>query len=242
MQYIYDISVWLHVSFGMLTLILFWSQAFITKGSNRHITLGRMYIISGVIVSLSSIYSILYQAITTISAGKQLLLSNSDFAFALVLGFISIVVLLILHRGYSAAKQVESTSHVNVRAMYIRLILSFCATIIMVGLILFVNSYWQVIFILTALLGTKITIDEAYILRNHVTFNAGDWTAEHFRGMIGAGLAFHVAFGINGFLILDSLISYQQTIGLLIIVLPLILGIPAEMLLRRKYKTKRSEI
>jgi len=234
---IYKLTVWVHVGFGALTIALFWLQAILPKGSQPHIIFGRIFLVSGALVSMSAIYAILHQLTNTLIQVKSISINSSDFAFAMILAFIAVEVLIMLHRGQFSAQQSHSPKPPNLRGLYLRLVTSLLATIGMTTLAFFGDSDWLAPMLAASILGAKITYDEFYILRCHQSFQEGDWKAEHFRGMIGAGISFHVAFGINGILRVENMLGQAVSVGILIAAIPVILGVPIEVLLRRKYKS-----
>lgn len=236
MEIAYNIAVWLHIAAGFLTLLLFWLQIFLAKGTRRHVLAGRSFFGLGTLVAVSALFSILYQVGKAALVGELRSADPQDFAFAALLAFISIEVLVMLTHGRSAAFMSRDPSRELGIGAKIRVASSFTAAIAFALFALRLETVFLVSFLGGAAFVAIGARDRFLIIRLASTFRRNDWVAEHFRGMIGAGIAFHAAFGVFGMFRLSEVFGLDPRIGIVIVALPIIVGIPTEVILRRKYR------
>lgn len=247
LELFYTVAVWTHIAAGFLTLPLFWAQLLLRKGGARHVLVGRLFVVLGFVVALSALWSIGYQVAGEIVRGAQEAEQETaraeDYLFAVLLAFISIEVLVMLGRGRFAARQSRSVSKLPANGTarilsWLRALGSLAASVGLLAYAVLARSDASLFLLLAVAVGAKITADEIHVAKLMDSFSANDWIAEHFRGMIGAGIAFHAAFGVFGMFRLADRFGIDPSVGVVLAVVPALVGITAETVLRRRFKAR----
>ncbi len=216
----YELLVRLHVLFGVASLLSFWLQMALRKGGVVHRAAGRTYAgaMSGVIL-------------TAIPIGVILTLGQ-HWGAGLVLGFLAWITLSAGVGGVLAAVWRDRKIELQWR---VGRVFSWGLLLISLGLLamiplggIFVGGLG--VFGVWASIADLRTTREAHVWRS--------WLARHLEGMLGTGIAVHVAFLVFG---LRSLLgdAYTNTHFLLGFTVPTLLGMFAASRLSARFAPDR---
>jgi hypothetical protein len=174
----YKLFVWLHLSAGTVALLAFWLTAALRKGSRAHILVGRLFLIamSGVVVTAVPLAGFAF------SRGMTVL--------AVFLLYLLVITATPCWAAWRAIRDQKNFAHYSgplYRAIaWINIVAG--AIVLALGL-----SFNQVIFIGISSVGL-ITGPLMLRFARKPPQDRRWWLVEHFTGVIGAGVATHIAF------------------------------------------------
>lgn len=221
MSVIYDSIRYLHLVAGSAALLLFWVPALSRKGSPLHRTAGKAYLIGMFIVVGSGL-----------PLTVHLYLFTSQI-FGIFLGYILVITFTALWTGWRALHAKQGP------AAYITPLYRLLAWLnIVSALVVFVLGVYHetLLLMLFSPVGLLGGISALRFMRRPPT-DRMYWLYEHFGGMIGSGIAAHIAFGAFGMRQLFPELQLGWA-GLLPWLLPLIAGTSAIIWLNRYYRQK----
>jgi hypothetical protein len=199
----YTFLIFLHVSAGFFSLILFWIPIWSKKGSPLHIRSGRWYLDIMYVVSISAFcLSILLMidpiaakfSTANFSALRAIEVSAETRRSSLFLLAISILVLVNIRHGVLSLK--AKRQHSLMRAPS-HLLLNTCLLIAGISLIIAGNGGSRILFYIFAGLCITTSVGNLrYCLKSQVANK--EWLIAHLSSMIGAGIASYTAFFVFG--------------------------------------------
>jgi hypothetical protein len=199
----YNLLVFVHVSAGFFSLVLFWVPIWSKKGSPLHIRSGRWYLNIMYLVSISAFCLSILLMIDPIAAKFSTVDFSSQRAIevsaevrrsSLFLLAISILVLVNIRHGVLSLK--AKRQHSLMRAPS-HLLLNTCLLIAGISLIIAASGGSRILFIIFSGLCIATSVGNLrYCLKSEVANK--EWLIAHLSSMIGAGIASYTAFFVFG--------------------------------------------
>ena len=217
---VYQVLLVLHAVAGIAGLAAFWIPALARKGSGVHRAAGKVFLVAMVVVTVTGIPLALY------------LLARGQWVFAVFLLYVAVLLGTSVGSAWAAVRlkrQPERYYGAGYLATAWLLLLSG-ATVSVLGYVFGVT-----LLMIFGVIGPFAAFD-MFKRKRRTDRPANWWLMEHFGGMIGGGIATHVAFGAFGLRRLwPAYASVEGWVGMLPWVLPVIAGIIATILLERHY-------
>ena len=215
-----DSMRYVHILGGTIALATFWTAATLRKGSGPHIGVGRSYLIAMCVVMVSAIPL----AVAAFRAGTP------------VFGtFLLYLVVITGTACWTAWRAIRDKRQPTRYAGTIYQALAWVNIVAGAGVLLLGIAYGIVILMALSLVGL---ISGPVMLRfaRQGPDNTRWWLREHYLGIIGGGVATHIAFlslGLTRFVPAE----HAQTIQYIAWFGPLTAAVAARMWLNRKYET-----
>lgn len=224
MEILYTLVLKSHMVAGLLALPIFWLPALARKGSPVHRRAGRWFMLLMSIV-----------AITGIPLTIRFFYSGQWIA-ATFLGYLLVITVTAIATAWFALK-LKQDAPKYFGTWYRALAL---LNLIAGSLVLYLGISRDVtLFVIFAFIGLFAGIDMFNKAFRPTKREANWWLHEHLGGMIGAGIAAHVAFGAFGLRRLwPEYGSFDGLVGMLPWIVPPVVGIAASIYSSKKYRTK----
>lgn len=225
METLYRILLITHISFGSISLVLFWIPVFARKGGKLHNKVGIIYFYCMSLVVISAMLLCFYN-----------LFISARYINGLALLFLSILTINPLWSGLDALKHKKQLTR---RSRNIRLGLE--GILFLYGILLLVIGiyYEQVLIIIFGSVGVLTgQRDLRTFLQKEPEYN---WFETHMSGMIISGSAAYTAFFAFGARSLFGFLSGTYWV-ILPWVMPTIIALIAVNILRKSYKIKRKKV
>lgn len=209
-----------HATTGMAGLVAFWIPALSKKGGRVHRAAGKLFLTAMLLVTLTGIPL------------AALLLFRGQWVFAVFLLYLAVLLSASTGSAWAAIKLKRQPER-----YYGLLFLAAAWLLVLAGLVVSALgvAYNVTLLIMFGAIGPFVSIDMFKRYRAKVR-PANWWLLEHFGGMIGGGIATHVAFGAFGLRRLwPGYAALDGWIGMLPWIAPVVLGVAAGMWLERKY-------
>ncbi len=174
----YRYIVYLHIAFGVVALTTFWTAAFLRKGSPRHRSVGKIYLLA---------------MIGVLGSGVPLVVMMMGQGKPVTALFLTFLLLITGNACWFAWRAVRFKTQ---RARYFDATFWSMASIVLVAGLGIVSLGLQIDSILLqvfGMLGVVGFIDAVMSQRRSVS-NPRWWLKEHYSAMIGNGVATHIAF------------------------------------------------
>ena len=216
----------LHVSSGILSIIIFWIPIFLKKGSKYHNLIGKIYVFFMWVVVISA-------ALLSI---KNIIIG--EITAALFLGFLAIITANPLWFGIAILKNKKGLSD-----RYQKKHMAFNVLITLAGILLFSYGIYLngqnegILMIIFGILGMTSGRD---VLASYQGKNKNkSWIEEHISGMLVSGIAAYTAFAVFGgrIFFMKYLSGYWSIIPW---VMPTIVGLAIIKYYKNNYIKKRS--
>lgn len=224
-EWLHDVFRHTHAWVGIAALMLFWVPALTRKGGRVHRTAGRSYV-----------YFMLVVTITGILLSLRFLLEGRIVA-GVFLGYLGVITFTAVWTGWRVLSAKRSANDYITPTYRALAWLNLAAGLVVLGLGL-IQQVW--LFLLFSPIGILAGIGSIRFMRNPPT-DRWYWLYEHFGGMIGSGIAAHIAFLAFG--------SRQMFpdwplngLGVLPWITPLVVGVAATVLLNRHYRRKSNPL
>lgn len=224
-EWLHDLLRDSHAFIGLGALFLFWVPALTRKGGAVHRTAGKMYV-----------YFMLVVTVTGILLSIRFLLEGR-MVVGVFLGYLGVITFTALWTGWrvlSAKRSPGDYITPTYRVLAWGNLVSGLAVLVL-GM---VEQVW--LFVLFSPIGILAGIAAIRFMRSPPT-DRWYWLYEHFGGMIGSGIAAHVAFLAFG--------SRQlfpdwplNGLGMLPWIAPVVVGILATIWLNRRYRAKANPL
>ncbi len=165
-----------HMVAGAAALIMFWAQIARRKGGSSHIRWGWAYNISmiGVLATALPMIVITWR--------------NEQPQIALFLGFLSVITLTAGTEGFLASRNRQSGAWVSGPLMTSVTMLIAAYSVLLIVLFFQTGAF---ILLVMAGVGLHATFDHFRKLRSGKPYS---WIGSHINGMLGTGIAVHIAF------------------------------------------------
>lgn len=217
---IYQLLLVTHSVAGIAGLVAFWIPALAKKGGRIHRTAGKFFLLAMLLVTVTGIPL------------AVVLFTRGQWIFAVFLLYLAVLLSTSTASAWGALKLKHRPDRYFGKE-YIAtawLLAASGGLVSALGLI-----YGVMLLTIFGVIGPLAAID--MFKRYRMTSRSANWWLfEHFGGMIGGGIATHVAFGAFGLRRLwPGYAALDGWIGMLPWILPVALGIVAGMLLERKY-------
>ena len=239
MNQLHELLVILHIIFGSVALALFWVPAIARKGSKIHVTAGRYYVNTMMIVVVSAFIAsvmVLIDPIGLRHPGVEMTpeeferRSENYRMFSLFLLMLSVLVFATLRHGVVALRARNDLA--ALRSPFHR------STVVMLGVLGIVVGTWgflQEQILLMVFAGISLFAAFGMYRESHVQQpTRNDLLRMHFGGLIGSGIGAHTAFfAFGGSRFLSEILPGQWQ--LLPWLLPAVVGIAVNQVLDRRY-------
>jgi uncharacterized membrane protein len=185
LEKVVDVALFLHISAGFSSIVLFWIPTLTKKGSNIHRKVGKVYIFLMWIVIFSGI-------VLTFNKFNEGVMDAAIF-----LGFLVLLAARPVWYGTAILKSKKKLSS-RLKNYHILLRLALCVYGIFM-LIFSIMTFGQglaSVMLIFAVLGMIAGIDAYRDYKS--TSTTSNWLREHFEGMIISGVAAYTAFLIIG--------------------------------------------
>lgn len=218
--FIYQALVAVHVVAGISGLFAFWIPALSKKGGRLHRAAGKFFLLAMLLVTGTGIPLAAF------------LFTRGQWVPAVFLMYLAILLATSTASAWGALKLKHQPER-----YYGRAYLATACLLLLSGL--FVSAlgiaYGVMLLTIFGVIGPLATID--MFKRYRSTLRPSNWwLLEHFGGMIGGGIATHVAFGAFGLRRLwPEYAALDGWVGLLPWILPVVAGVAASIWLERKY-------
>jgi hypothetical protein len=218
----YKLFVWLHLSAGTVALFAFWLSAVLRKGSRSHIRVGRLFLIamSGVLLTAAPLAGFAFSRGLTIVG-----------VFLLYLVVITGTACWTAWRAIRDQRAFERFTGITYKSLaWINIVAG--VIVLVLGL-----RFDQIIFVGLSTVGL-VTGPLMLRFAHKRPQDRRWWLVEHFSGVIGAGVAMHIAFlsiGAARFLP-SSIAEYSQMFAWFG---PLVVAFTARLWITRRYKAGR---
>lgn len=221
----YTLTVMVHLVTGILALLAFWLPALTRKGSRVHRSAGKVFMLLMLAVIVTGVPL----------AARQLWLGH--WVGGTFLAYLAIIVSTSVASAWYALKLKREPARYYGRVYRAGAWLNIGSGATVLGIGLFNGVPLLMFFSFVGVFGG---IDMLKRLRP-AQREPNWWLLEHIGGVIGAGIAAHIAFGVFGLRrIWPAYSSLDSWIGMLAWLLPLAIGIPAAIWLTRKYRLQRA--
>jgi hypothetical protein len=217
----YQALVMIHAIAGITGLLAFWIPAIAKKGGKVHRSAGKVFLLAMLVVIITGVPLSLF------------LLTKTQWVSAVFLLYLAVLLGASTGGAWFALKLKHDQQRYYGSA-YIAvawLLLLSGATVSTLGYIFEVT-----LLLIFGLIGPFAAFD-MFKRKRETTRPANWWLLEHFGGMIGGGIATHVAFGAFGLRQLwPAYASLEGWVGLLPWIAPVVVGVVATLLLERHYR------
>lgn len=222
MNEIYHGLVLSHGAVAIIGLLAFWVPVFAKKGGSVHRAAGKLFLLSMLLVTLTGVPLAL------------LLLVNGQWVFAVFLLYLAVLLAASTASAWAAIKLKGEPERYFGR---IHLAVAWLIFASGAGVSLLGYFFNEMLLVMFGCIGPFVAFD--MFKRRRAARAANWWLLEHFGGMIGGGIATHVAFAAFGLRRLwPAYASLDGWIGILPWVAPVVIGVIATVILENCYTRK----
>ncbi len=185
MEFIVKTLLFLHVSFGFTSLVLFWLPVFLKKGGKGHVITGKLYVIAmWVVVSTAALLSI-----------KNVIIGK--YFMAAFLGFIALITANPLWYGMAILKpKAQSKKRFQKTHIVLDGLVSISALLLLMWGIYLGGKGNAVLMLIFGGLGC--TVFPSFIKKLTSPYKEADRVKEHMVGLLTSGIAAYSAFFVFG--------------------------------------------
>ncbi len=238
METFHTLSRLSHIGLGFASLALFWLQIFSVKGSPRHIFFGRVFYIFGTLVALTAIFGVALVLGAAWADGVRPDDRPGQFSAYVLLGYLGAVTLVVLQRAVNAIRARRGPGLWQVAHMSIG-VSALAASLALIAYASVVAPPNAILLYALSPIGILMCIEMISFAARPKRART-EWMFEHMTGMIGAGIAFHTAFFAFGASQFTEPLLAGSWFELAPWLLPAAIGIPAEILWKRKLRRNAS--
>lgn len=224
-EWFHEVFRYTHAWVGIAALLLFWVPALTRKGGKVHRTAGRTYV-----------YFMLVVTVTGVLLSLRFLVQGRMVA-GVFLGYLGVITFTALWTGWRVLGAKRSPDDYITPVYRILAWLNLGAGLVVLGLGV---TYQVWLFVLFSPIGILAGISSLQFMKRPPT-DRWYWLYEHFGGMIGSGIAAHVAF-----LAFGSRRMFPDWplngLGILPWITPVVVGILATIWLNRHYRAKANPL
>jgi len=225
MPSLYQSLLLVHGAAGVVSLIAFWAAAVAQKGSPRHRSVGKAYLLG----MIGVVASALPMAAIIASTGR--------FGAATFLGYLVVITATSVWLGWRAIRRKQDQSSFRDGAYLSVALLNLAASLASFAMGVVMSQPLLMGFSIVGLVGGI----QMMIRRARPQDTSRWWLREHYAAMLGGGVAIHVAFLAIGAPRLLRMIGVEASGNAVLIFwfLPVVVGLIVGVLLDRKYMPKR---
>lgn len=185
MEFIVKTLLFLHVSFGFASLVLFWLPVFMKKGGKGHRVIGRLYVYAmWVVVGTAAMLSI-----------KNLIIGK--YFMAVFLGFISLITSNTLWYGMAILRRnAQEQKMFQVTHTVLDGLMSVCGLALLVWGIYLGGNGNALLLIIFGTLGC--TVIPSFVRKLRKPYKKEDRIKGHMVGLLTSGIAAYSAFFVFG--------------------------------------------
>lgn len=220
------VLLWIHIPFGMLSLILFWIPIGVQKGSPLHRKVGRWY------------FFMMWVVVITAFLLSIVNLIKGDIMSAVFLGFLSIITVYPLWYANEILNQGREWTdrYFSIRKGFLSILFTSGVGIFLVGALRYqfqdLGLMMSFFGILAFPAGRELLMPKAKAMDKEGKLKM------HIRGTIISGIAAHTAFfAFGGRRILVDILHMDTSLMFIPWIAPTLLGVVYSRYMRRKYKT-----
>ncbi|MDX1455640.1 MAG: hypothetical protein R3217_09310 [Gammaproteobacteria bacterium] len=224
---LYTLFLKTHMVAGLAALAVFWLPALTKKGSPVHRKAGKWFVIAMTIVAITGI---------PLTARAYLL---GHWVSATFLAYLLVITMTAISTAWFSPKLKHDRNRYYGMPYKLLSALNVAAG----ASVLYLGIANDVILLtLFSSIGIIAGIDGLRRARKKDELSAKWWLEEHLAGMIGAGIAAHVAFGAFGLRqVMPQYGAFDGFVGMLPWILPVVVGVAASIYSTRKYAPKQKQ-
>lgn len=242
MASLYQYTLWLHASAGILGLALFWIPVILKKGSRNHKRIGRWYLQLMMTTALTGLAIALMMLFVPLAVSPPLANSTPEQIVELAAStqqrsaFFFLLAFLLISTTQRATLALVARADRQLLRRSIHLLAPVLLLVSSVYLVWLGVTDSSVLYLVFAGLGLFIGSGQLWYAYKP-TLERGEWLLEHIRNTIASGIAAHTAFFVFGAAsVMGELFS--GPLVLLPWVLPGVVGGTAISLLTQSYKRR----
>lgn len=224
MELLHTILLWIHIPFGVISLILFWIPVGLKKGSHLHRKIGKYYYSTMWVVLISSALL----SVCNVFLGKQMA--------ALYLGYLTIITAYPLWYSYEILQQKKEWSdrYYTIRKIFLTTLFVTGVGMIMLGGIKYHFQGMGTMMLFFGLL--VLPAGKDVFLTKVKAMNKETKLKMHIQGTIISGIAAYTAFfAFGGSRILMGMLELHHQWMMVPWILPSILGLTYSWYMKRQY-------
>lgn len=225
-EWIDKILLWVHIPFGMMSLILFWIPVGVQKGSPLHRKVGRWYFFMMWVVVLTAFLLSIVNLIM------------GDIMSAVFLGFLSIITVYPLWYANEILQQGRQWTdrYFRIRKGFLSVLFTSGIGVFLVGAI---QYQFQDLGLMMAFFGIlAFPAGRELFMTKATAMDKETKLKMHIRGTIISGIAAHTAFfAFGGRRILVDVLHMDTSLMFIPWIAPTLLGLVYSRYMRRKYRT-----
>ena len=185
MEFIVKTLLFLHVTFGFTSLVLFWLPVFLKKGGKGHIITGKLYVIAmWIVVTTAALLSV-----------KNVIIGK--YFMATFLGFIALITANPLWYGMAILKKEKAESRGKGRLIFELIILMYSLALLGSGFYgVWSGSSGNILLFIFGGLG--LTALPTILKLRKTDASKTDRIKEHMVGLLTSGIAAYTAFFVFG--------------------------------------------
>ncbi|MDX1442614.1 MAG: hypothetical protein R3270_02420 [Gammaproteobacteria bacterium] len=227
MDILYTLFLKTHMFAGLAALVVFWLPALTKKGSPVHRKAGKWFVIAMTIVAITGV---------PLTARFYLM---GQWVGATFLAYLLVITMTAISTAWFSLKLKHDRDRYYGTPYKLLSVLNVAVG----GSVLYLGLAYDVMLLtLFSFIGILAGIDGLKRARKKDELSDKWWLEEHLGGMIGAGIAAHVAFGAFGLRqILPEYGAFDGFVGMLPWILPVVIGVAASVYSTRKYAPKQKQ-
>jgi hypothetical protein len=222
---LHEALLWIHIPFGIISLILFWIPVSVKKGSSLHRKVGWYYYQSMWVVLITAI---LLSVCNTIIG---------NYLAALYLGYLSVITAYPLWYSYEILKQKKewSNRYFMIRKIFVTVLFTSGLGMILLGSIKYHFLGMGTMMAFFGLLALPAGRD--ILMSKVIAMNREKKLRMHIQGTIISGIAAYTAFfAFGGSRIMVGMLHMHQQWMMIPWIAPTLLGLLYTWYMKRKYK------
>ncbi len=240
MEFITEITLFIHVAVGFVGLFAFWVPVFTRKGQVNHVRFGKIFVWSGYILLAAAAIALSMRLIRMLLAGTGPTEAPVMYGFIVFLGYLTLVTFATIWQGMRVLEHKRDRS--GLKTPFTRGVawLSIAASVGVIAYGILMQPGNRILLFALSPIGLLVGRGMLQYM-NNLDGSPRGWWYEHLGAMLGAGIAFHTAFAVFGASRLFD-IGLTGWVAVVPWVLPTIIGLPATFLWTRYYQKKFGEL
>jgi len=240
MNWLGESARFVHVFFGVIGLVAFWIPIFARKGAVNHVRYGKVFVWSAYVVLAAAALALAVRSITLAVEGVGPADKPLLYGFIVFLGYLTFVTFVTLRQGMAVLRNKQDPAGLRTT---LNIVLAYAAIAASVAVILYgiiLSPPNRLLLFVLSPIGFGTGFGNLRYMRA-AGLSKRQWMYEHLGAMLGAGIAFHTAFGVFGATRLFD-VGISGPFAFIPWVAPAAIGIPAITLWTRHYQRKFGEI
>jgi hypothetical protein len=240
MEFFNEAARFVHIFFGSVGLLAFWIPVITKKGSISHVRFGKLFAWSAYIVLAAATIALIIRIADLASRNIGPTDQPELYAFIVFLGYLTFVTFVIVRHGVQVLHHKRDPAVLRTTLNRALSIGSIVASVGIIAYALIFSPPNKILLFALSPIGFGNGYGQLRYMNGEKPGKRG-WMYEHLGAMLGAGIAFHTAFGVFGS---SRLFDFELTGWISVIpwIAPTVVGIPAIVLWTRHYRQKFGEL